>query len=133
MVGEFKLMDKELQSLKMKIKTFDKQRQLSVHLEGGVHNVYSMLHSLNPIEEIRKASELINFLPKILNFLTKCIPVIELKFQIDREKRMAPIYERIENLLKKAPNTPQKDDIIKMMEKIKNGVFFDEIVKKNRK
>jgi len=135
-IEEFKSMEEEFHSLKMKIKTFDKQRQLSVHLEDGICKVYSMLHSLNPIEEFQKASELLNFLPKILNFLTKCIQDIALENQIDHEKKMAPTYEKIDNvihILKKQPDCAQKEDLIRKLEDLKSGKLFDELMRKKRK
>lgn len=49
----------------------DEQRQLSVHYHEGIVKVYNMLHDLNPIEEFQKALQLLNILPKVLQFLHK--------------------------------------------------------------
>lgn len=133
---EFNSMDKELQELKLSIKSFSDQRQLSVHLDKGIIEVYSMLHNMNPLEELQKALLLLNFLPKLLNFLNKCLYIIELNSQSIHEKKMAPTYESIDNivnLLEKAPDTQQKEDLIKMLRKIKSGEFFDEIMERKRK
>jgi hypothetical protein len=133
---EFNSMDKELQELRLSIKSFRDQRQLSIHLDKGIIEVYSMLHNMNPLKELQKALLLFNFLPKFLNFLNKCLNIIGLNSQSIHEKKMASTYERIDNivnLLEKAPYTQQKDDLIKMLRKIKSGELFDEIMKRKRK
>ena len=133
---EFNSIEQEFQTLKLKIKTFSSNRQLSVHLHEGIPKVYSMLHYLNPIEELQKALLLLNFLPKILNFLTGCLHLIDLKNQVINEKRIASNNEQIDkiiSLLKKVPNNRQKDDLIKMLDRFKNGEFFDEIKSRKKK
>ena len=133
---EFNSMDKELQELKLNIKSFSNQRQLSVHLDKGLIEVYSMLHNMNPFKELQKALLLLNFLPKFLNFLNKCLYIVELNSQSIHEKRMAPTYEKIDNvmnMLEKAPDNQQKEDLIEMLRKVKSGDFFDEIMKRKRK
>ena len=127
---EFNLIDQELQLLKIKIKALAKQRQLSVHLFEGIPKVYSMLHNLNPIKELHNSLQLLNIMPKIINFLTRCLHIIDLRNRTNHEKRMVSTYEKIDNiigLLKKTPSTQQKEDLIKMLEKIKTGEVFDEI------
>jgi hypothetical protein len=133
---EFNSINQELQTLKEKVETFDKQRQLSVHLDKGIPKVYSMLHNLNPVKEMQKALLLLNILPKILNLLTKCLHIIDLRSRTNHEKRMASTYETIDNiinLMKKMPNTQQKEDLMKMLGKFKTGEFFDEILRRTRR
>lgn len=128
--NESNLIEQELQKLRGKFKTLKRQRQLSVHLEEGIPEVYLMLHNLNPIEQYQNTLFLLDTLPRILKFLTKCLHIVELKHQINYEKRMAPTYEKIDNIIslfKKAPDSQQKDDAIKILEKFKSGDFFDEI------
>jgi len=119
----FNFVEQELQTFKLQVKTFERQRQLSVHLDKGIVRVYSMLHNLNPIVELHKALQLLNILPKILDFLTKCFYLI----QANHEKKMAPTYETIDNiinLIKNVPDTQQKENLIKILESIKTGDFL---------
>lgn len=134
-IAEFETMEERLLSLKSKIRSFNYQRQLSVHFDMGIPKVYDMLHSLSPIDEFKKILELLGFLPEILNFLKKCIENIGLRGQINHENRMKPTYDKIDNLLnllENAPDTPQKKDIIKILEDFKSGEFINEIMKKKR-
>ncbi len=124
---EFNQLNKEIAELKSNIKSYSNQRQLSVHLDKGVSEVYSMLQKMNPFEESKKALLLLKFLPKLLNFLTMSLHIIGANNNTIHEKRMAPTYEKIDNtieLLKKSPKTPQKDEVIKILESFKSGVFF---------
>lgn len=130
--NEYEVLSEELLKLKPEIEKLDEQRQLSVHYHEGIIKVYNMLHDLNPIEESQKALRLLNILPKVLNFCTKCLHIIELKNQVNSEKRMASTYKTIDNiinLLGKVPNNQQTVDMIKNLEKFKTGEFFDEIIK----
>jgi len=132
---EFNSIDKELQALKIKIKALDKQRQLFVHLYEGIPKIYSTLHNLNPIKELQNSLLLLNIMPKIINFLTKCLLIINLENQTNHEKRMTSTYEKIDNiisLLRKTPSTRQKEDLIKKLEKFKTGEFLEEIKRKMR-
>lgn len=134
-IDEFKSIDEELLSLKIKVKTFEGQRQLSVHLDKGILEIYSMLHNLNPVKELQKVLQLLNILPRVLNFLTKCLSIIDFKNQANHEKKMAPTYEKIDNiisLLMKTPSSQQKDDLIKLLEGFKTGEFFDEMKRRMR-
>ena len=52
--------------------------------------------------------------------------------QASHEKRMASTYKTIDNIidiLRKVPNSQQKTEMIKDLEKFKTGEFFDEIIK----
>ncbi|MDR3046023.1 MAG: hypothetical protein LBU51_00200 [Bacteroidales bacterium] len=127
-LSDFDSMDKELQKLKLIIKSFGNQRQLSVHIDKGIIEVYSMLYNMNPFKELKKALLLLNFLPKVLDFLTKCLNVIGENSKIIHDKKMAATYEKMDNiisLIKKSPNTQQKEDLIKMLGKFKTGEFFE--------
>lgn len=134
--NEYEVLSEELLKLKQEIKKMDEQRQLSVHYHEGIVKVYNMLHDLNPIEEFQKALQLLNILPKVLNFCTKCLHMIELNNQANHEKRMASTYKTIDNIidiLGKVPNSQQATDMINDLEKFKTGEFFDEIIKIDRK
>ncbi|HAH24538.1 MAG TPA: hypothetical protein DCL77_12440, partial [Prolixibacteraceae bacterium] len=133
---EFTLLSKELQAIKLAVKELVGQRQLSVHYDKGIVDVYNMLHNLNPIKEFQKVLQLLNILPKMLNFFTKCLHIIDLRSQVNHEKRMAPTYKMIDNiinLLEKVPNTQQKDDLIKNLERFQTGEFFDELFNRLKK
>lgn len=135
-LGEFDLLNKEFIELKENIKSYSNQRQLSVHLDRGISELYFMLQDMNPFEESMKALSLLKFLPKLLNFLTICLHIIGDNNNAIHEKKMAPTYEKIDNtieLLRKTPKTPQKDEIIKMLESFRSGDFFEEIMKRKRK
>ena len=124
---DFNFVEQELQTFKLKVKTFEKQRHLSVHLDKGIPEVYSMLHNLNPIIELHKALQLLNILPKILDFLTKCFHLISLKNQFNHKRSMALTSETIDNLIgiiKNKPDTQQKENLIKKLEKFKTGDFL---------
>lgn len=134
--NEYEVLSEELLKLKQEIRKLDEQRQLSVHYHEGIVKIYNMLHDLNPIEEFQKALQLLNILPKVLNFCTKCLHIIELKNQTNYEKRMASTYKTIDNIiniLEKVPNSQQKIEMIKDLEKFKTGEFFDEIIKLGNK
>ncbi|MCD7899348.1 MAG: hypothetical protein LUH22_05590 [Bacteroides sp.] len=134
--NEYEVLSEELLKLKQVIEKLEEQRQLSVHYHEGIVKVYNMLHDLNPIKEFQKALQLLNILPKVLNFCTKCLHMIDLKNQTNHEKRMASTYKTIDNimeLLGKAPNNQQKADMIKNLERIKTGEFFDEIIYRPKK
>ncbi len=136
LLNELNSMEKDLETLKLNIKSFGDQRHLSVHLDKGILEVYSMLQNMNPFKELQKTLLFLNFLPKVLNFLTKCLHVIGLKNQSIHEKKMASTYEKIDNiitLLKNVPDTPQKEDAIKLFEKFRSGEFFEEMKSKMRK
>lgn len=133
---KFNLLNIELQKLKLSIISYSDQRQLSVHFDKGIPEAYSMLHNMNPFEELKKSLLIFNFLPKLLEFLTMCLHVIEFNNQIMHENRMAPTYEKIDkiiDLLKKSPDSQQKYDLIENLKKFKTGEFLDEIMKKKRK
>lgn len=135
-IDEFKSIDEELLSLKIKVKTFEDQRQLSVHLDNGIPEVYSMLHNLDPVKEFIKVLQILNILPRVLSFLSKCLSIINLKNQANHEKKMAPTYEKIDNiisLLMKTPSTQEKDDFIQILERFKTGEFFDELKRSMQK
>ena len=130
--NDYEVLSEGLLKLKQEIRKLDEQRQLSVHYHEGIDKVYNMLHDLNPIEEFQKALQLLDILPKVLNFCTKCLHVIELMNQASHEKRMASTYKTIDNIidiLRKVPNSQQKTEMIKDLEKFKTGEFFDEIIK----
>ncbi|MDR1258989.1 MAG: hypothetical protein LBK65_06915 [Tannerellaceae bacterium] len=133
---KFNSLNIELQNLKPNIISYSDQRQLSVHLDKGISETYSMLHNMNPFEELRKSLLVFNFLPELLEFLTMCLRVVGLNSQIIHENKMASTYEQIDKiveLLKKSPDSQQKYDLIGKMKKIKTGELFDEIMKKKRK
>ena len=112
MISEFNSIDKKLRELQQIVIKYDRQRQLSVHLDAGIPAVYSMLHSLNPVKEVIKASQLLNILPKILDFLSKCLNMIYLNNQAIYKKRKAPVFEKIDDIInnvKLSPNLQQKD------------------------
>ena len=132
---EFNLLNSELQDFRYSILSNKDQRQSSVHLSKGVEEVYSMLDSLNPLVELKKSLDIFNFLPKLLRFLTMCLNAIGINDQIIHEQKMAPTYEKIDNiiqLLKKSPDSEQKEDLIRKLEDIKSGKVFDELMRKKR-
>ncbi|MDR1717034.1 MAG: hypothetical protein LBS20_14465 [Prevotella sp.] len=135
-LDEFNVLTQEFNVFEKEMKAFETQRQLSVHYDKGIVQVYNMLHNLNPIKEFQRALLLLNFLPKILNFLTKCLHIIDLKQKKYHEKNMASTNKTIENilgLLENLPNTSQKEDIINTLKKIQTGEFFDDIVNRVQK
>lgn len=47
---------------------------------------------------------------------------------------MQPTYQNLDNILsrlEKFPNTPQKEELVKIIKKFKTGEFLDEILKRN--
>jgi hypothetical protein len=133
---EFDLLNKELIELKTNIKAYSNQRQLSVHLDRGISEAYFMLQEMNPFEESVKALLLLKFLSKLLTFLTKCLHLIGDNNNAIHEKKMTPIYEKIDNtieLLRKSPMTSQKEEAIRMLESFKSGGFLEEIIRRKRK
>ena len=128
---EANLIEQELQTLQTIVKTFDTQRRLSVHISEGIEKIYPMLHNLNPVKEFQKVKQILDILPKIIDFLLKCLYRIDLKRQTNLKKRRAPMNEKIDSILeilKNAPDSQHKDDLKRLLEKIKTGEFFDEIM-----
>ncbi|MDD2269135.1 MAG: hypothetical protein PHY15_06235 [Eubacteriales bacterium] len=135
MLRKFNSFHNELKEFKSKTLYYKNQRQLSVHLTEGIEEVYSMLDNMNPFEELKKALDTFNFLPKLLDFLTMCLKVVGENSQIAHEQKMAPTYEKIDEiiqLLKKTPDSEQKEDLIRKLEDIKSGKFFEELMRKKR-
>lgn len=132
---EFSALTEELNIFQERINKCGVQRQLSVHLDKGIVEVYNMLHNLDPIKEFQKALQFLTILPKVLNFFTKCLHIVDARRKTDYEKKMQPTYQKLDNLidsLEKSPNTPQKEELMKMINKLKTGEFLDEILKKKK-
>lgn len=131
---EFSVLTEELSLFQEEINKCGIQRQLSVHLDRGIVNVYNSLHNLNPIKEFQKAIQFLTTLNKVLNFFTRCLHIVDVRRKSDYEKKMQPTYQKLDNLmslLEKIPNTPQKEELVKMVNKLKSGEFLDEILKRN--
>lgn len=132
---EFSALTEELNLFQEEIKKCGTQRQLSVHLDKGIVEVYKMLHNLDPIKEFHKALRFLTILPKVLNFFTKCLHIVDVKRKVDYEEKMQPTYQKLDNLvslLEKSPNIPQKEELIRMINKLKTGEFIDEILKRRK-
>lgn len=132
---EFSELTEELNIFQEGINKCGVQRQLSVHLDKGIVEVYNMLHNLDPIKEFQKALQFLTILPKVLNFFTKCLHIVDDRRKADYEKKMQPTYQKLDNLiglLEKSPNTPQKEELMKMINKLKTGEFLDEILRRKK-
>lgn len=132
---EFRTLTEELNLFQEEIKKCGVQRQLSVHLDKGIVEVYNMLHNLDPIKEFHKALRFLTILPKVLNFFTKCLHIVDARRKADYEEKMQPTYQKLDNLvslLEKSPNIPQKEELIRMINKLKTGEFIDEIIKRRK-
>lgn len=135
-IKDYAVLKQEFDAFGKETESLENKRQLSVHYDLGIVQVYNMLHDINPILEFQKALKFLGILLKILNISSKCLYIINSKWQVSYAKRMQPTYKKIDeliNLLEKAPNTPEKEDIIKLMGKIKTGEFVDEIINKMKK
>ena len=131
---EFSTLTEELNIFQEEINKCGAQRQLSVHLDKGIVRVYNMLHNLNPIKEFDKALRFLVILPKVLKFFTKCLHIVDASRKTNYEKKMQPTYQNLDNILsrlEKFPNTPQKEELVKIIKKFKTGEFLDEILKRN--
>ncbi len=132
---QFDVLVGELTKLKSQIQKTKRQRHLSVHCDRGkgIPAVYDMLHNINPLEILQQAADIVEFLPKVLTFFTSCLRTIGQKNDVAHQKRMAPIYEVIDNilnLLEHQPDTPQKQQLITFLTKFKTGEFMDDLIKR---
>lgn len=134
-IDEFNALTLELSTFQEEIIKCGNQRQLSVHLDRGIVKVYNMLHNLNPVIEFQKALRFLIMLTEVLNFFTKCLHIVDTKRKANYEKKMQPTYKTLDNLmslLEKSPNTPQKEELVKMINKLKTGEFLDDIFKEKK-
>jgi hypothetical protein len=132
---EFDAISREMNGLKSKIKTLERQRHLFVHYDRdqGLVSVCDELHKLNPLVQFMSAHDIIKFLPKVLNFFTSCLRVIDRNRQDTFQKKMAPTHEAIDNalsLLERQPDSPQKEQLVTLLTKFKTGEFVDDLIKR---
>lgn len=124
---EYHLLDGKLNELRTVIAKSSNQRHRSTHYRDGILIVYRNLFDLIPTVELLKTSKLLTVLPKITNFLVKCLNVINKKNQEERDEfdlKWRKKFQGIAEVLRKTSTDPKMEDFIKSLEEFSVKQFF---------
>lgn len=131
---EYLLLDNEFRKFEVYEDFLIKNRNISDHFQVKIEELYDVLFNFDPIVVFEKSIQLIKLIPRIINFLTKCLYIIDREQKKVSEKArisMSQDVEGIINLLEKSGKNPQIEDIISTLRKIQSGELLEEIM--NRK
>lgn len=129
---EYLLLDNEFQKFQMYESFLIENRNISDHFQIEIEKQYDIFLALDPKIVFDRSIQLLTLIPNIINFLTKCLHMINRGQKKVNEESNQNIDNLI-TLLNKVPDTPQKADIIQKLNKIKSGRFFDDTLNRVKK